>query len=126
MDNKAEKCIFMGYKDGVKGYKLWNLETKKTFYSRDVVFREVKNVPKQEFLQRKEELEKIEFELDNEKSELTKEDESKEEEPHTPVLRRSVQERRQLERYTPLDFHSSFILSIIDDDPIIVRESMNS
>jgi hypothetical protein len=46
LDNKAEKCIFIGYKDGVKGYKLWNLETKKTVYSRDVVFREVKDVSK--------------------------------------------------------------------------------
>ena len=25
LDNKAEKCIFVGYKDGIKGYKLWNL-----------------------------------------------------------------------------------------------------
>ena len=33
LDNKAEKCIFIGYKDGVKGYKLWNLETKKIVYS---------------------------------------------------------------------------------------------
>jgi hypothetical protein len=24
LDNKVEKCIFIGYKDGVKGYKLWN------------------------------------------------------------------------------------------------------
>jgi hypothetical protein len=24
MDNKVEKCIFIGYKDGMKGYKLWN------------------------------------------------------------------------------------------------------
>ena len=33
MDNKAEKCIFIGYKDGMKGYKIWNLVTKKNFYS---------------------------------------------------------------------------------------------
>jgi hypothetical protein len=46
MYKKAKKCIFIGYKDGVKGYKLWNLETKKTIYSRDVVFREVKDVSK--------------------------------------------------------------------------------
>jgi hypothetical protein len=39
LDKKDEKCIFIGYKDGVKGYKLWNPETKKIVYSRDVVFR---------------------------------------------------------------------------------------
>jgi uncharacterized linocin/CFP29 family protein len=22
LDNKAEKCIFVGYKDGIKGYKI--------------------------------------------------------------------------------------------------------
>ena len=43
LDNKAEKCIFVGYKDGIKGYKLWNPVTRKVVYSRDVVFREVKN-----------------------------------------------------------------------------------
>jgi hypothetical protein len=46
LDNKAEKCIFIGYKDGVKGYKIWNPETKKIVYSRDVFFREVKDVSK--------------------------------------------------------------------------------
>jgi hypothetical protein len=35
-------------------------------------------------------------------------------------------ERRQLERYTPPDFHSSFSFSITDDDPITVREAVDS
>jgi hypothetical protein len=126
MDNKVEKCILLGYKDGVKGYKLWNLETKKIVYSWDVVFREVKDVPKQEFLPRKEEPEKIEFELDYEKYESTKKYGAEEEEPHTPLLRRSVRERRQPTRYIPPDFHSNFSLSINDDDPRTVREAMNS
>jgi hypothetical protein len=39
LDKKVEKCIFIGYKDGLKGYKLWNPETKKAVYSQDVVFR---------------------------------------------------------------------------------------
>jgi hypothetical protein len=52
----------------VKGYKLWNPETKNIVYSRDVVFREVKYVSKQEFLPRPEEPEKIELELDDAKS----------------------------------------------------------
>jgi hypothetical protein len=41
-------------------------------------------------------------------------------------LRRSVRERRLLERYTPYDFHSNFALSITDDDPITVREVVDS
>jgi hypothetical protein len=32
LDKKDEKCIFIGYKDGLKGYKLWNPETKKVLY----------------------------------------------------------------------------------------------
>ena len=30
-DKKYEKCIFITYKYGMKGYKIWNLVTKKTF-----------------------------------------------------------------------------------------------
>ena len=39
LDKNIEKCIFIGYKDGMKGYKIWSLGTKNVVYSRDVVFR---------------------------------------------------------------------------------------
>ena len=42
LDNKADKRIFISYKDGMKGYKIWNHVTKKIVYSQDIVFREVK------------------------------------------------------------------------------------
>jgi hypothetical protein len=64
--------------------------------------------------------------LDDAKYESTEEDESEEEEPHTPILRRSMRERRKPERYSPPDFHANFSLSIIDDDPRTVREAVNS
>jgi hypothetical protein len=32
VDKKVGKCIFIGYKHGIKGYKLWNLETEKVVY----------------------------------------------------------------------------------------------
>jgi hypothetical protein len=32
LDKKVEKCIFIGYKDGLKGYKIWNPENKKVVY----------------------------------------------------------------------------------------------
>ena len=88
LDNKSERCIFIGYKDGLKGYKLWNSETRKVVYSRDVVFREVKDVVKHEILPK--EPEKIEFELEEDESHSTREEDSEEEEPQTPTVRRSA------------------------------------
>ena len=32
LDSRSERCIFIGYKDGFKGYKLWNPETRKVLY----------------------------------------------------------------------------------------------
>ena len=41
-------------------------------------------------------------------------------------MRRSSQEIRQPERYSPPDFHSHFAMSITDDDPRNVKEVVNS
>ena len=40
LDEKGEKCIFVGYGDQTMGYKLYNPPTKKNIISRDVVFEE--------------------------------------------------------------------------------------
>ncbi|XP_026441683.1 uncharacterized protein LOC113340837 [Papaver somniferum] len=40
LDNKSEKCIFLGYSVATKGYKLYNPETRKMIISRDVIFDE--------------------------------------------------------------------------------------
>ena len=74
----------------------------------------------------KEEPEKIELDLKDDESDYTEEYELEKEDPHTPVLRRSVRERRLSERYTPSNFHSNFSLSIIDDDPRTIREAVDS
>ena len=102
MDSKSEKCMFIEYKDGLKGYKLWNLVTRKVVYIRDVVFREVKDVIKHEVQPK--EPEKIEFELKEEQSDSTVEEESEDEEPQTLGVRRSVRERTLPERYSPFAF----------------------
>jgi hypothetical protein len=42
MDNKEHKCIFIGYKNGMKGCKLWGLVTRKNVYIQEsLIFREV-------------------------------------------------------------------------------------
>jgi hypothetical protein len=33
LDKIVEKCIFFGYKDGLKGYKLWNPKNKKVVHN---------------------------------------------------------------------------------------------
>ncbi|KAJ0470754.1 putative RNA-directed DNA polymerase [Helianthus annuus] len=52
----AEKCVLLGYSSFKKGYKLWSLDNKKMFFSRDVKFYEdvypfkVKNFDNQELV----------------------------------------------------------------------------
>jgi hypothetical protein len=43
LDNKANKWIFLGYNDGVKGYNLWNPKMKNAICWLGKKFREVKN-----------------------------------------------------------------------------------
>jgi hypothetical protein len=38
LDSKSRKCIFLGYADNVKGYRLWDPTARKVVISRDVVF----------------------------------------------------------------------------------------
>jgi hypothetical protein len=102
LDNKAKNRIFICYKDGIKGYKLWHLITKKTTYSQNIVFREVNIVPKQEVQPREEEPETTKFDMEGEESNSIEEDEPENEEPQTPILSRLVQERRQPEGIPPL------------------------
>lgn len=81
---------------------------------------------KHKFLPRQKEPKKIEFDLKGEESKSTEEHELEEEEPHTLVLRRSFWERRYLDRYNASNLCPKFDLSIIDDDPRIFREEMDS
>eukprot|EP00253_Pinus_taeda_P010778 PITA_10778 len=120
----SKKPSLSHLRDGLKHYKLWNRVTQKVVYSRDVVFREVKDVIKHE-VQPKEPV-KIEFELKAEELDSVVKEESEDEEPHTPAMRRSVRERRQPERYSPSAFCSNFALFITDDDPRTVKEVVDS
>jgi len=40
LEFKFKKCIFIGFTKGVKGFRLWDFETRDAFTSRDVAFDE--------------------------------------------------------------------------------------
>ena len=70
---KKLKCIFIGYKEEIKGCNIWNPDSSKAVYNHDTMFREVKEVPRQEVTPMEKEPEKIEFELEGEESDSTEE-----------------------------------------------------
>ncbi|KAG8482631.1 hypothetical protein CXB51_024131 [Gossypium anomalum] len=45
LEPRSIKCVFIGYKAGVKGYKLWCPENRKVVISRDVIFDEIAMLP---------------------------------------------------------------------------------
>jgi hypothetical protein len=40
LDDRCEECVFLGYEDGIKGYRLWSIGRRMVIIRRDVVFEE--------------------------------------------------------------------------------------
>ena len=71
----------------------------------------------------------MEFEIVNEGSDSFEEEVSKSDEEvelQTPALRRFDHVRRPLERYSPPDFCSGFVLSTVNDKPRPVKDAVTS
>ena len=91
-----------------------------------MVFRKLKNTSGNE--DESKGPEKIEFEIMDEGVDFVEEEliESEEEvDLQTPAMRRSDHERRLVDRYSPPDFHSTFVLSTVSDEPKSVKEAVN-
>jgi hypothetical protein len=66
MEKKEFKCIFIGYKEGMKGYTLWHPASRKAMYNQYLVFNEVGRKSELEVVQIENDPEKVRFELSNE------------------------------------------------------------
>ncbi|KAH9707030.1 Integrase catalytic domain-containing protein [Citrus sinensis] len=135
LDAKSRRCIFLGYADGVKGYRLWDPTTHKIVISRDDIFVE-------DQLQRKdgddgtvkEKSETVPVYVENnpedsDSSEAAPEHEEQEPvESEAPEVRRSTRERR------PPVWHSEYVTEINvaycllteDGEPSTFHEALES
>ena len=93
LDSKSKKCIFLGFKKGVKCYKLWDPMAQNVVISRDVVF-DKKSMIKA-FRKKEESQEKgnssdnnklvVQVELDEVESQLEKEPHNSDQEDHNMI-----------------------------------------
>jgi len=129
LDAKSKKCIFLGYKKGVKGYKFWDPVDKKVVISRDAVFDE------QSMLQQNQE--KVQMELEHipaattleriESSNPTSGGSSKVD-LQDYNLARDRERRTNVKAPTRLGFEDmvSFALNITSEDPTSFQEAITS
>ena len=113
LDSKAKKTIFMGYGNETKGYRLYDPQRGKIFYSRDVKFNETKR----EFEQASSDIEQetnhqviLDFESNDDGEIGSDHQEAPPTTPEEPTLRRSSREKRPPEYY-------GIRVNIVDEKP---------
>jgi hypothetical protein len=86
LDNRSEKCIFIGYSEQSKAYRLYNPVTKKFLVSRDVKFLENKSWSEQE---------NVTLDSQNPLHQIDEQTENSEQQAHPPRLPRLQVQRQQ-------------------------------
>ncbi|KAH9681106.1 hypothetical protein KPL71_026832 [Citrus sinensis] len=128
-----ERCIFLGYADGVKGYRLWDPTAHKIVISRDVIF--IKDqLQRRDDDTAKEKSETVPVYVENNPEDSYSSEaapEHKEQEPvesEAPEVHRSTRERRpptwHLEYVTEINI--AYYLLTEDREPSTFHETLNS
>ncbi|XP_073148775.1 retrovirus-related Pol polyprotein from transposon TNT 1-94 isoform X1 [Henckelia pumila] len=97
LDFKSRKCIFLGYADGVKGFRLWDPTVHKLIISRDVIFEEDKVKGDKGILNSKTTIIQVENKTDKDQVSCEAVPEHEEQEPvesEVSKVRQSTRERR--------------------------------
>ena len=127
LDDKSRKCIFLGYSSNQKGYRLYDLERKRIFHSRDVKFNElecgIENTIVSESSTNGDQkiITDIRSDADPVSDESDNESEDHEEEIQEPIVRRSTRRTR------PPDYYGVWVNSVeSSDEPQSVKDAISS
>lgn len=135
LDPKSRKCLFLGYAEGIKGYRLWDPTTHKLIISRDVIFVENQLQLKEEndsTTKKSSETTTVHVENNLEEEGSNSSESESEHETNEPVeseeVRRSTRGRR------PPAWHSEYVtesniaycLLTEDGEPSNIHEASNS
>jgi len=104
LDEKARKCIFLGYSNCSKGFRLYDMEKKKVFIERNVIFDENKICQKQETTENNKILENY-VRVEESESENEENSETENIEPQLPKRVRRPPQRYGEWVYATTDFN---------------------
>ncbi|KAE8707953.1 putative beta-1,3-galactosyltransferase 20 [Hibiscus syriacus] len=126
LDPRAKKALFMGITHGVKGFRLWCLDTNKIICSRDVTFDESALVKKVEFQQTM--IPEVDAVDSSTPIEESKDEEVQTQEPlETPEPLAVIRPRREIRRPARFVDMVAYALPVVDDDiPITYQEAIQS
>ena len=114
IDSKAKKAIFLGYGDGIKGYRLYDTEKQRVFYSRDVIFNEIKFSPNTTDLSEEDKKETfVEIEVNNNNEDIE------------PIVQEE-QNQQPRERRPPNRYGEWVYLAHESENPKSVKEALSS
>ncbi|GJR76718.1 gag-pol polyprotein [Tanacetum coccineum] len=132
LDPKSRKCLFLGYADGVKGYRLWDPTAHKVVVSRDVVFMEDKVQENEEGDSTTRETATIQMEKEfqsNDSSEAVPQHEVNETtESQALTTRTSDRERRRpgWKSYYVIKSNVAYCLLTEEGEPSTLQEALNN
>ena len=137
LDPKYRRCIFLGYADGVKGYRLWDLTAHKIVISIDVIFIEDQlQMRDEDDSTIKENLETVPINVKNnpEKEESNSSEAAPENEEQEPVKSEALEVRRSTSERRLPTWHSEYVTEINvtyyllteHGEPLTFHETLNS
>ncbi|KAH9742745.1 hypothetical protein KPL70_003057 [Citrus sinensis] len=135
LDAKSRRCIFLGYADGVKRYRMWDLTTHKIVISRDVIFIEDQLQMRYEDDNKvKEKSETIPVYVENNPEDSYSSEAASEHEEQEPVESEALEVRRSTRERRLPTWHSEYVTEINvaycplteDGEPSTFYEVLNS